>query len=86
MRFKIDQKKEKIPEKDENSSSSFKDNIMKNLKISINRIHIRYEDDFFAVSPFACGLLCDQIVSYATNTEWNFGSLEDNKFNRVTPK
>ena len=59
---------------------------MRNLRITINRIHIRYEDDFFAMSSFACGILCDQIISYGSPTEWEFGTLSNNKFNRVTPK
>ena len=67
-------------------SNSFMTNIMRNLRITINRVHIRYEDDFFSLSPFACGILCDQVISCGSTTEWDFGSLENNKFKRIPMK
>ncbi len=61
-------------------------NILKNIKLSLNHLHIRYEDDYFSSQkPFAFGLLCDQVVSYGTETEWHFDALESNQFRRVRP-
>lgn len=70
---------------DENSMSGYFMNIMKNIKLSLNGVHIRYEDDFFAQTPFAFGILCDQITSFGSDTEWTFGSLENNQFKRTMP-
>jgi hypothetical protein len=34
--------------------------ILRNVTLCINRLHIRYEDDYYAYeSPFACGILCE---------------------------
>lgn len=90
IRFKLDPKKRedksKNQDSEEASASGYETNIMKNLRFTINGLHIRYEDDFFSASPFACGILCDQVTSHGSNTQWNFGSLESNKFTRITPK
>lgn len=74
-------------EKDDQSPfNSYITNILKNVTLTINRIHLRYEDDYFSqINPFSFGLLCDQIISYGVNNEWQFGSLENNQFKRVCP-
>jgi len=62
-------------------------NILKNIKLNLNRIHIRYEDDYFSqLNPFAFGILCDQISSYGSETEWQFASQENNQFRRTRPQ
>lgn len=87
IRFKLDQKKrEERNKKEEKEEGGYEMNIMKNLRITITGLHIRYEDDFFATSPFACGILCDQITSHGSTTEWHFDSLESNKFSRINSK
>jgi len=43
----------------ENSNDVFK-MAMKNITLKINKIHIRYEDDYyFKENPFAYGFICD---------------------------
>lgn len=60
--------------------------ILKNIKLEINRIHIRYEDDYFSqINPMAFGILCEQISSCGSVHEWEFGSLDNNQFHRVSP-
>ena len=94
IRFKLDQKKSETlvvskreeKNKKEETTNGYGMNIMKNLRITITGLHIRYEDDFFSTSPFACGILCDQITSHGSTTEWHFGSLESNKFTRINSK
>lgn len=77
----------KTVKEEQNSIQGYITNILKNITLTINRIHIRYEDDFFCqIRPFAFGIICDQISAYGSDTEWNFGSLENNHFNRICPK
>ena len=94
IKFTLDSRKKKAKPKlkqsaagcpEDSSMSTYIKNILKNVKLSLNRVHIRYEDDFFTQSPYAFGLLCDQITSYGSETEWCFGSLESNQFRRTKP-
>ena len=56
------------------------------MALEINKIHIRFEDDYYAQeSPFAFGLTCERITSTFTQTEWMFDSLENIQFRRATP-
>ena len=75
---------------EENEEPMFKGyfkNILKNVKLCLNRIHIRFEDDYFSqTNPYAFGILCDQLSSYGSETEWQFGALESNQFKRVRPQ
>jgi len=68
--FKGDENEEKNENSDKNAEKEPKSDvlkmILKNVTLTINRIHIRYEDDFYAdQNPFAFGLLCD--VFFKTN-------------------
>lgn len=47
-------------------------NILSNLKITINRVHIRYEDTTSHVShPFACGIVLESLDLYNSPTTSN---------------
>ena len=47
-------------EKKEEATPDMLQLILKNVTLTVNGIHIRYEDDFYAFkAPFAFGLLCD---------------------------
>ena len=85
INFAIQKQKEKQRSTQE-SSLVYITKIFKNMKLTINKIHLRYEDDFFPLSSFACGIVCDQVTSCISSTEWNFGGLENNRFKRTTPK
>lgn len=68
-------------------SDGFLSNVLSNLTLVINNVHIRYEDDYFAKSlTVAFGVICKKVTSYVVNNEWNFGSIENSKFNRAIPK
>lgn len=50
-------------------------------------MHLRYEDDYYAqISPFAFGIIIDQIHSFSSSTEWHFSSLDKMQFIRSAPK
>ena len=37
-------------------------NFMKNLKLNVKRIHIRYEDDYFSITqPYSFGIVIDKL-------------------------
>ena len=58
---------EEEPSKSESSSSSpdVLKLVLKNVTLTVNRIHIRYEDDFYASqNPFAFGLICEVTIEY----------------------
>ena len=49
------------PEKKEQKTSTFQ-KVLQNIRIQINGLHIRFEDDYFnSENPFAFGILCDVI-------------------------
>jgi len=55
--------------------------------LTINGLHIRYEDDYYSDSqPFAFGLISSHISSYMVNNEWHFDSIESTKFSRRVPR
>ena len=61
--------------------------ILSNMTLIINKLHIRYEDDYFAGRlPFSFGILCSSLTTYIVDNEWNFSSIESFKFTRVIPK
>jgi hypothetical protein len=41
----------------------------KGFKITIENVHIRYEDDFFVSSPYSIGLTMDKITLSTANDE-----------------
>ena len=46
---------------------------MKNLKLTINRLHIRFEDDYFSFElPYSIGLVVDKVELQTTDSEWKF--------------
>lgn len=54
---------EKKKETEEGSSKDKLKLILKNVTLKINRIHIRFEDDYYASQrPFAFGIICDVII------------------------
>jgi hypothetical protein len=45
---------------DEDSLKNNSNSLLKNLKLSIKRLHIRFEDDYFsALTPFSFGIVID---------------------------
>lgn len=78
-------RRKKRPESEDDRLSS-EDKVWRNLKLSVNRVHIRYEDDYFAGStPYSWGLICDSLSMMTTDSIWKFPSLESIKFKRETP-
>lgn len=59
---------------------------MKNLKLTIKRLHIRFEDDHFSYNnPYSFGLVVDNFELVTADTEWSFDSLLNLSFFRVRP-
>jgi len=47
-------------EEEEDSKWDLLSSLMKNVNLKVNKIHIRYEDDYYShLKPFAFGFLCD---------------------------
>ena len=71
-----DLKKSQQDENDEDSLTNNMHSFLKNLKLTIKRLHIRFEDDYFSTqSPFSLGLAVDQLDLETSDTEWTFDSL-----------
>ncbi|CDW82744.1 UNKNOWN [Stylonychia lemnae] len=85
---KIEPKKEQNSENnDDDSLKSNSHNLMKNLRLTIKRLHIRFEDDYFsAQSPYSFGVVIDQVDLRTSDTEWSFDSLLHLNFFRVNPQ
>lgn len=51
---------------------------IKNMKLRVNKVHIRYEDDYFnADSPFSFGLVIDvRMTSGIMNAEISMGECQ----------
>ncbi len=46
---------------------------MRNLKLIIKRVHIRFEDDYFSAdTPFSLGLVIDKLDLVTEDSEWLF--------------
>ncbi len=46
--------------------------ILKNVNLTVNRLHIRYEDDYYASQhPFAFGIICDVRLMHGITTVAN---------------
>jgi hypothetical protein len=59
---------------------------MKNLKLTINRLHIRFEDDYFSQdTPFSLGFVCDKLQLISADTDWTFENILEMSFYRVAP-
>jgi hypothetical protein len=65
-------KRNKQSDKEEGSTKMVTD-IFKNLVVSINKLHIRYEDDYFPIEkPYSFGILID-VGSFFTLVEFDMG-------------
>lgn len=48
-------------------------NFLKNLKLTIKRLHIRFEDDYFSMSsPFSFGIVIEKLELITTDSDWSF--------------
>jgi len=69
----------KPPEEDNEAKGNVL-NIMKNLKLTVNKLHIRFEDDYFSNGesklwePFSIGLIVDRFEMSTAENEWQFES------------
>jgi len=69
----------KPPEEDNEAKGNLR-NIMKNLKLTVNKLHIRFEDDYFSNGesklwePFSIGLVVDRFEMSTAENEWQFES------------
>ena len=55
----MDRSPEEQKAKQDTFCDKYLNNIMQNLKASIKKIHIRYEDDYIAQYPYAFGFMID---------------------------
>jgi len=86
IKVKNEENKEKL-DKDGPVSEGCLFNILANMSLTINKLHIRYEDDYYAHNqPFAFGIICGGLTSTIQENEWHFGGIENSKFVRVMPK
>ena len=84
---KEEEKKIEKPEEDPAAilRSSILD-IVKNVKFSVQKIHIRFEDDYFdPLRPYSFGIILEKFMTFPSETEWSFNSLQDMKFKRTKP-
>lgn len=60
---------------------------MKNLKLVIKRVHVRFEDDYFSQeTPYAFGIVIDNFELTTADTEWSFDSLISTNFKKDPPQ
>jgi hypothetical protein len=63
--------------------------VMKNIKLTVNRLHIRFEEDYFSNGenrlwePFSLGVVIDKIELITSNHEWQFQNPFEMLFQRV---
>lgn len=51
-------------------------NFLKNIKLTIRRLHVRFEDDYFSMStPFSLGVVVDNVELMSSDSDWIFDSL-----------
>ena len=58
--------------------------IFNNIKLSIRKLHIRYEDDYYQVSPgknYAFGMTLESLHLHSSGEDWDF-SEQDPQQNR----
>jgi hypothetical protein len=79
LKAKVEESKAKAQEKKKDGGvkeppfMDFLMNFLGSLKIHVNRIHIRYEDDYFNhTRPFAFGFMIDSIVLDNSVEDWTF--------------
>lgn len=61
-------------------------NALGGVKLEINRIHFRYEDDYFQHhKPFAFGAMIDSVILDNSDTDWLFETPTSMGFIRNTP-
>lgn len=61
--------------------------LFQGIKLNINRIHVRYEDDYFnGHRPFSMGLMIDGISLDNTDNHWTFHSPNGMNFTRTDNK
>ncbi|KAF9411175.1 hypothetical protein HW555_009948 [Spodoptera exigua] len=48
-------------------------NIVENLQLKLNDVHIRYEDAVTCARPFACGLTVESLCAESCDSEWRRG-------------
>ncbi|CDW78351.1 vacuolar protein sorting-associated protein 13a [Stylonychia lemnae] len=71
-------KRQNTQEQNQSEKQTF--DFVKNMKLLINKVHIRYEDDVFnGEFPFSCGIVMDKLVWESTDQKWRFESLGQNK-------
>lgn len=59
---------------------------MKNLRLTINKLHIRFEDDYFSPEkPYTFGVVIDKFDLATSDTEWQFDNILNFKYQRVKP-
>lgn len=59
---------------------------MKNLKLSVKRLHIRFEDDYFSTfTPFSFGLVIEKLDLISSDNDWSFDSPMHLNFFREAP-
>jgi hypothetical protein len=57
--------------------------ILNGIKVSVHRIHLRYEDDYFNNHrPFSMGMMIDQVSLDNTTSHWNFKTPFGMQFSR----
>ena len=65
---------------------------MKNLKLVVNKMHIRFEDDYFSNGetkywlPFSFGFVVDRFEVSSSDSEWLFESPLSLNIGRNRPK
>jgi len=53
----------------------------------VNRLHVRFEDDYFSIAkPFSLGVVMDKLELATTDSDWTFDSKLDMNFFRVNPQ
>jgi hypothetical protein len=65
-------------EDDANSLKRNLRNLIKNVKLTVNRLHVRFEDDYFSNGeskmwePFSFGLIVDSVHLQTSDSLWSF--------------
>eukprot|EP00357_Protocruzia_adherens_P031598 CAMPEP_0115040288 /NCGR_PEP_ID=MMETSP0216-20121206/44698_1 /TAXON_ID=223996 /ORGANISM="Protocruzia adherens, Strain Boccale" /LENGTH=1397 /DNA_ID=CAMNT_0002421417 /DNA_START=274 /DNA_END=4467 /DNA_ORIENTATION=- len=78
---KQEEKKKKREESKKQALKGFK-----NLKLTIRKVHIRYEDDVLAeTTPFSFGICLEEIHIGTSEFEWAFNCIESMKYRDVKP-
>jgi hypothetical protein len=63
--------------------------VMKNIRMSLKRVHIRFEEDYFSNGesrhwePFSLGIVIDNIDLVTSDSEWQFKTPFELLFQRL---